>query len=757
MVEKQTGYQFGTFKGVFMPSILTILGVVMYLRFGWVLGQVGLLETLLIVTLASSITFLTGLSLAALATNMRVGGGGAYYIISRSLGIEAGAAVGLPLYLAQALGIAFYVAGFSESVCAAFPMYDARLVGVVTLVVLAGLAWWSASIALKTQYLVLGLIAFSLVSFFLGTPMEAVDPEVRVKPLHLYSFWAVFAVFFPAVTGIEAGIAMSGDLKNPARSLPRGTIGAVLAGYLVYLAIPIILHHAVPDANRLVEDPLIMRQVARWGDFVLYGVWAASLSSAMGALLGAPRTLQALARDRVLPRFLGKGFGQGQDPRIATLVSFVIALTGILLGDLNLIAPVLSMFFLTSYALLNLSAGLEDLIGTASWRPKFKIPGWVSLLGFAGCGSAMLMINAGATLVAGVVTGSVYAVMKRRNLRARWGDLRQALMLSVTRELLYRMAGRPKTARTWLPNILVLSGAPSRRWYLIELANAVSQNKGLITVVTMVPETNWNAERDQALTESIRKNLQARDVRALVRVRPTDDVLEGARHVIRNYGFGPLIPNTILIGETEKRENFEEFARLIQLVADTRRNLVVMREDSTLVGLVEKAVNLDNPGYGKPDPSGETEPNRLRQVDVWWQGQSRNIGFMLALAYLLVRSPAWTQSTLNLKMIVTTEEDRESALAQLNAYVEEARIGSSTHTEVLLLPAGQPVFTAIRESSRDADLVVLGMRPPDEGEGLAAYSLYYADLLKHTHDLPPTALVMSAEEIQFHDIFEPEH
>ncbi|MBE7504445.1 MAG: amino acid permease [Verrucomicrobiales bacterium] len=324
----KAGYRFGTFQGVYVPSVLTILGVIMYLRLGWVLGNLGLTETLLVVLLASSITFITGLSLAALATNMTVGGGGVYYIISRSLGLEPGAAIGLPLYLAQALGIAFYVSGFAESLAAVLPGLEPRQIAVITLIVLTGLAALSADLALKSQFLILALIAASLVSFFLGASAPA-DPtlplpaETAPAPL---GFWAVFAVFFPAVTGIESGIAMSGDLKRPSRALPIGTISAVLTGLVVYLAIPIFLHRCVADAGLLRTDPMVMQKVARWGDLVVAGVWAASLSSAMGSLLGAPRTLQALARDRVVPAFLGKGYGRGNDPRMASAASFGLAL-----------------------------------------------------------------------------------------------------------------------------------------------------------------------------------------------------------------------------------------------------------------------------------------------------------------------------------------------------------------------------------------------------------------------------------------------
>ena len=401
------GYSFGTFKGVYTPSVLTIFGVIMYLRFGWVLGNVGLAGTLLIVTIATSITFLTGLSISAMATNMKVGGGGAYYIIARSLGIEAGAAIGLPLFFARAIGVAFYIDGFTEallSITNPFPFdpaLSANIISTAALILLTGLAYFSADLALKVQFGIFAAITISLISFFMGNPSaEAllVPPDAVIPPK--VGFWVVFAVFFPAVTGIEAGLGLSGDLKNPSKSLPIGTLLAIITGYLVYMIMPIFLNNKVPDSNLLLIDSNIMATTARWAPLVILGVFAASLSSALGSLLGAPRTLQALAVDRVIPSFIGKGFGKDKaDPRIATALSFVVALAAVLLGDLNLIAPILSMFFLLSYGLLNLSAGLEGLIASPSWRPRFKVHYSVSLLGGALCFAAMLMINAGATLI----------------------------------------------------------------------------------------------------------------------------------------------------------------------------------------------------------------------------------------------------------------------------------------------------------------------------------------------------------------------
>ena len=271
-IHASSGYQFSAFKGVYTPSLLTILGVVMYLRFGWVLGNVGLASTLVIVTLSTAITFLTGLSLSALATNMKIGGGGAYYMISRSLGVEVGGAIGLPLFLAQAFGVSFYVAGFSESIARLAPAWSPTLIGIVSLVALTLLAYRSADLALRMQFIVLTMIAASLVSLFAGSAPTGFPPSAEAPAIDPEPFWAVFAVFFPAVTGIEAGLAMSGDLRDPSKSLPRGTLAAVGTSYLVYLAIPIFLSRVVHDRQALMTNSLIMRDVAAWGPLILLGL-----------------------------------------------------------------------------------------------------------------------------------------------------------------------------------------------------------------------------------------------------------------------------------------------------------------------------------------------------------------------------------------------------------------------------------------------------------------------------------------------------
>ena len=312
-------------------------------------------------------------------------------MISRSLGIETGGAVGIPLYFAQALSVALYTIGFAESVKNIFPSASIIMVAFITTILVTALAIASADIAIKAQYVIMAAIALSLIALIFGHS-AAVDPQqpmaaaiqaadaATVERRVDAGFWAVFAVFFPAVTGIMSGVNMSGDLKDPIRAIPRGTLAAVGVGYVVYMVIPFILGmhtEGVPGALAN-EEFMVMKRIALGGnlfiDSIVLGVWGATLSSAIGSILGAPRILQALARDNILPsslRWLGKGNGPNDDPRLGTLFTLGIVLAVVMMGSLDAIAPVLSMFFLTTYMVLNIAAGIEGFLQGPSFRPTF--------------------------------------------------------------------------------------------------------------------------------------------------------------------------------------------------------------------------------------------------------------------------------------------------------------------------------------------------------------------------------------------------
>ncbi len=712
----------GTFGGVFTPSILTILGVIMYLRLGWVVANVGLLLTLLIVTLSTSITFLTGLSVSAIATDQRVRIGGAYYMVSRSIGLETGGAVGIPLYLAQSLSIALYTVGFAESMVNVFPALGEKMVGIVTTVLVTVLALTSARVAIRAQYFIMAAIGLSLVSLLLGSPI----PDAEVQGLSVpgptsEGFWRVFAVFFPAVTGIMAGVNLSGDLKDPGRSLPRGTIAAIGVGFIIYMALPVILATRADTAS-LLSDPLVMRRMAFWGDAILLGVWGATLSSAVGSVLGAPRVLQALARDGVLPRplrFLGRGSGPADEPRAGTIFTLGVALAAVSLGNLNHIAPVLTMFFLTAYGAVNLAAATEEFLGSPSYRPKFRVHWLLSFLGAVGCVAVMLLINPLATAVAAIVVLGIFVWLERREMTAAWGDVRRGLWMAVTRAGLLRVTATPDP-KNWRPHLLVLSGAPTRRWHLIDLASSLTHNRGLVTVSTVLSDEDVSRARQYSLEDTIREYLYKRGVSGLVRVVTAPDPYAGAERLVSAYGLGSLAPNTILFGDSEEPESRERFCQMIRNFHAAQRNVIIVHADP------------------------ERQFGERRRIDVWWGGLQRNGGLMAILAYLLRTSFDWRNAEVTLKIVVPTQAAAESVRKNMEAIVERSRTGARFE---VIVAGDRPFAEILRFSSRDADLVFLGLAEPGDG-----FREYYERMQARLEGLPSTVLVLAAEDLKFGEV-----
>ena len=720
----------GTFGGVFTPSILTILGVILYLRLGWVLGTVGLVGTLAIVTISSSITLLTALSVSAIATDRVVRVGGAYYMVSRSLGIEAGGAVGIPLYFAQALSVALYTIGFAESLAGAFPRIDLRIAALVTTVAVGLLAMKSAEIAIRAQYVIMAAIGLSLVSFALGRPLPGEPLGLVGHPVaSAKGFWVVFAVFFPAVTGIMAGVNMSGDLRDPGRSIPRGTLGAVGVGYLVYLGVPILLSLRA-GAEVLVSDPLVLRKIARWDWAILVGVWGATLSSAVGSILGAPRVLQALARDGVLPkwlRFLGAGSGERDEPRIGTAVTLLVALVAVGLGTLDLIAPILTMFFLSTYLALNLVAGVERFLGSPSFRPSFRVHWALSLLGAVGCLVVMFLINAVATVVAALLILGVYVWLERRELTAAWGDVRSGIWMELVRAGLMRAEPKP-SLKSWRPHLLVLSGAPTRRWSLIRFGADLLHDHGLFTVATVLPSGARDPVQRAGLEGTVRDYLSKRGVQGLVRVIDAPDPYAGARSLVESYGLGPLVPNTVLLGASEEEEHRTEYCAMIEAFHHARRNVVILKEPGP---------SLKEAGGGSEDGAFGSR----RRIDVWWGGLQENGGLMVTLAYLLRTSVSWRQAEVRFKLVVPHPSAAEAARKNLETMAGRLRV--EARAEVLV--AGERPFSeTLRDSSAGADLVFLGIARPGAG-----FRRSYATLHEWTEGMPTTVFVLAGEGLEF--------
>lgn len=712
----------GTFGGVFTPSILTILGVIMYLRFGWVVGNVGLIGTLLIVTLATSITFLTALSVAAIATDQRVRIGGAYYMISRSLGIEAGGSIGIPLFIALALSVALYTVGFAESIVSVFPSLDFKTVGMVTTIAVAVLAMISAKVAIRAQYFIMFGIGLSLLSLVFGSPIEESSIEMwGAADRNSESFWVVFAVFFPAVTGIMAGVNMSGDLENPSRSIPKGTFYAIGVGYLIYMTLPIILANRA-DAITLIEDPLIMRKIAWWGDAILIGVWGATLSSAVGSILGAPRVLQALARDGILPRWLrwlGRGDGEDDSPRVGTIVTMFIALAAVYLGNLNIIAPILTMFFLTTYGVLNAAAGIERLLDSPSFRPEFKVHWSFSLLGTIGCLSVMFLINTLATIAAFIFVILIFIWLQSREMKSAWGDVSKGIWMALIRAGLMRI-NIDTEAKTWRPNPLVLSGAPTNRWHLIEFANSITHNRGILTIATVISGSSIAPERQKKMEEHIRDFLSKRSIQGLVRVISAENAFEGSKDLVKSYGLGALVPNTIILGDSENKEMRQQYCDMISHFHDQNRNIFIIHDND------------------------EDVFRNRKKIDIWWGGLKGNGGLMMILAYLLQSSRNWWDADVTIKMMVPNEKAASGTRKNLSDVIKKLRTGAKSE---VIVSNGRSFNEVLHESSGNADLILMGMAVPDEN-----FVSYYENIQKRLQNLPTTVMVLAGEEISYGEV-----
>ncbi len=713
----------GTFGGVFTPSILTILGVIMYLRFGWVVGNVGLFGTLVIVTLSTSITFLTGLSIASIATDQRVRIGGAYYMISRSLGIESGGAIGIPLYFAQALSIALYTVGFAESLVRVFPVLDEKIIGLVTTVLVSLLALASAKAAIRAQYVIMFGIALSLLSLIFGSPLEGVTIDMwNTRTAEPESFWVVFAVFFPAVTGIMAGVNMSGDLQTPKKSIPSGTFAAIGVGYLIYMALPFILAMRA-DTESLLNDPLIMRNISFWGDAILVGVWGATLSSAVGSILGAPRVLQALAKDQILPPFLGwlgRGSGEEDTPRLGTIFTMVIALMAVWFGDLNLIAPVLTMFFLTTYGVLNIAAGTERFLGSPSFRPTFRVHWFFSLTGALGCIAVMFLINTVATAIAFVFVGLIFTWLKRREMKSAWGDIGRGIWMAVIRAGLMRLR-IDQEPKNWRPNPLVLAGSPTKRWHLIDFANTITHDKGLLSVASLIPEGSMSMDQKQRMTVNIREFLNKRGIQGLVKVIAVKDRFQGVINLVQSFGLGSLEPNTIILGDSEDPKFRPEFCRMISKFHDFQRNVLIVHKGE-----------------------GEKAFRDRKRIDVWWGGLKGNGGLMMILAYLMNTSLDWREAELHIKMMVGDEDAVEPTRENILGLLEEIRIRAI----VDIIPAkGRDFDEVLKKHSSNADVVFLGLAEPDEN-----FEAYYEKVQDRVDGLPTTILALASQEISYGEV-----
>jgi amino acid transporter len=722
----------GTFAGVFTPSVLTILGIILFLRLGYVTGSAGIGRALLIIALANIISILTSQSLAAIATNLKVKGGGDYYLISRTLGHQFGGAIGMVLYLAQSVSVAFYCIGFAEALAAlqvTGPWLTPRVIASLAVGALFILAWLGADWATRFQYGVMTLLVAALFSFFLGGLMQwesATFSANWTAPDNAPPFWVIFGIFFPAVTGFTQGVSMSGDLKDPGKSLPAGTFMAVAVSILVYFAVAIVFAGVLTN-RAMMTDYHSIKQVARYGFLIDAGVIAATLSSAMASFLGGPRILQSLAADRIFP-FLtpfAKGSGPAGNPHRAVLLTTAIALAVVGVGQLNLVARIVSMFFLISYGLLNYATYYEARAASPSFRPRFR---WfnkhLSLLGFLICLGVILALDVKNGVIALAILLAIHQYLRHTAGPSRWADSSRDHALQEIRRQLLAAAGQPEHHRNWRPHILAFTNHAQRRIPLLTFAHWIEGRSGLVTAVRIIEGSAARKHRlQQEAWEELSKDIADHQLKTFPLVLRTDDATVALPTLLQSYGIGPLRANVVLTnGYGQSGTGLPGLSAL-----KFGRNLrTAFRHDYNLVLL-----HFDKPQWQELLDSERDG----RRIDVWWCADASS-RLMLLFAYLMTRNQSWQKAEIRV-LTAGTGQRLARAKESMVKTLEESRIDAQPQI-VTAMDA-----ETIKAQSSTSSLVFLPFRIKDynltDGKGTS--------LQRILPNLPPTALVMAAEPI----------
>jgi len=678
--------KFGTFTGVFTPSILTILGVIMYMRLGWVVGNAGLIGAIVIIIIAHVISIATGLSVSSVATDKKIGAGGIYYILSRSMGIPIGGSIGIALFIGTAFSIALYLIGFAESFNAYLgfgtSINDLRITGTIGLISLTVLALISTSVALKTQFVILAAIVVSLISIFFGT-LEFVPESVPLfSTENAVPLEVVFAVFFPAVTGFTAGIAMSGDLEDPKRSIPRGTLYAIGVGLLVYLILAIFMASTI-DSEILKTDNNILMKIALFAPAVVAGIWGATLSSALGGILGGPRILQAMSIDKITPKLFGKGKGTNNEPVNALFLAFIIAEVGILIGELDIIARVVSMFYLTAYGFINISYFLESW-ANPDFQPTFKIKRWIGLVGFLACFTVMFKLDIMAMIVALAVISAMYFRLQHKEVKIQSNDVWKSVWENVVNKGLKKIDSQVEENSNWNPNIILFSGKSDHQSYLLELCKTVSGRTGIVTNFKLILDKENNTPPLKKIDQVVRDDM-FQDLGIFARQIKVDNIYSGITNIASAFGFSGVEPNSIMMGWPKGLENSEEYSKMTQALLHLDYNLLYLDFDR------------------------KSKFGNYKTVDLWWrETDSKNAEMMLNIARFIIASPKWNNTNIRVLFVNNNNVDISIIRSKISKLVEDLRV----IVEVKIINNAveqKPFYNIIEEESKSTDLTIVGI------------------------------------------------
>ena len=701
MEEKKTVKNFGTFGGVFTPTLLTIIGVIMYLRLGWVVGNAGLLGAWLIIIISFLITLTTALSMSSITTNIKIGAGGAYAIISQSLGLEVGGSLGIPRYVSQGLAVTMYIFGFREGWLSIFPNHPAFIIDLVVFILIYAIAYKSADLAIRTQYIIMAIIVSSLVvivlaAYYGSMQNSTVDalkwgtfPGSIENNFSGSDFWIVFAVFFPAATGIMAGANMSGELKDPRKSIPVGTLWAIGLSFLIYMGLAYWVARSA-TTEELVNNYNIMIDKSFFPPLVIAGVLGATFSSALASMVGSSRILYAMGKHRVLPasRWLGGTNKTGQ-PRNAMIVTGGLVFFSMLLRDLNAVAPLVTMFFLITYAMLNVVVIIEQNLGLISFRPLFKVPKWVPWVGLITSVFAMFIINATISLFSVAVVLLVYGILLQRKLTTPFEDVRSGLFVSFAEWAAKRTSQLAhRQERAWKPNLLIPVSDPKSIKGVFSFLKNVAFPQGSIKLLGIGSKNRDDELADQV--NDLSQAFQQSNVFSSWAVISTENFAKGVNFANQAYRGSFIKPNIIFLNMINRVSYLEGFNEIIEEAARLQIGVLIYSQHQIS-------------GLGQRQMINVWIRNRAPDWKISWD--IGNLDLSILVAYKLKRN--WN-AKIRLVTVVENEEQKEQARNFMADLMEQARLPK---TEIAVYIDN---FNELIKNAPSADLNIFGLVPnPD--------------------------------------------
>jgi amino acid transporter len=702
---------------VFLTAISTILGAILFLRFGYAVGSVSLYGTVLIIIIGHLVTIPTAMAVAEIATNQRVEGGGEYYMISRSFGINTGAAIGIALFLARAVSVSFYIIAFAEAFDPVFNyinsewgwnIADKRIISVpVTFILVAVMLKYGASLGMKSLYVVVVVLFVSLVLFFMG------DTGYAQGSMYTYfndsiegadPFFYVFAIIFPAFTGITAGVGLSGDLKDPKKSIPIGTLAATVGGMVMYFFVAIKLSVSA-SAEDLVSDQLIMSRIAVWGPIIPIGLAAATFSSALGSIMVAPRILQALAADEALVfkpvnQFLKRrSTAMHGEPFNATLVTSVLALFFVIIGDVNFVAEVISMFFMVTYGSICLISFFQHFAGDPSYRPSFRSKGFISLIGALTCLYLMFKMNATYAVLSLVIMALLYIVVSSQNTnRQGLAKIFQGVIFQISRRIQVYLQKAEKEDDTWRPSVICISETFFKRPSAFNLLRWISHKYGFGTYMHLIKgylsketleSTRIEFEEILELNTSTRSNVYI------------DTMISPS--------YTSAIAQAVQMPSISGKE-FNLF--LFEYHKEDKKSLETIIDNFALV----KAANFDVCILA----TSSKDFGFNQRIDIWiTRSDFENSNLMILLGYVIMGHPEWRRARISI-FAVFPEGEAEKERKNLVQLIQEGRLPiSANNIELIEQKQDTSIKDIVNEKSHYADLTIIGFR----SEALKQYAV----------------------------------